>query len=193
MLLSYQGLGAGQAKRPQAIRSGAARKLGLRNGMERFSTAGRIYLVFIGLATALLGLLFCWLMGRSYLRAHAMRSWPEIPCVILASEISERRIDPNSAPEFQFSVQYGYEWRGQAFTGDHYTWRGSSWSSRKDDASELVKTFAIGSRSLCRVDLGNPSFAVLKMDSQAAGYSIWFPGLFVIGGLGIAGRALFRK
>ena len=37
------------------------------------------------------------------------------------------------------------------------------------------------------------AFAVLKMDSQAAGYSIWFPGLFVIGGLGIAGRALVKR
>lgn len=161
--------------------------------MERSSRAGRLYLVFIGLATALLGLLFVWLMGRSYLRAHAMRSWPEVPCVILASELNERRIDPNSAPEFQFSVQYGYEWQGQSFTGDHYTWRGSSWTSRKAQAEELLGTYPVGSRQTCRVDSGNPSFAVLKMDSQAAGYSIWFPGLFVIGGLGIAGRALFRK
>ena len=161
--------------------------------MARSSTAGRLYLVFIGLATASLGLLFCWLMGRSYLRAHAMRSWPEVPCVILASEIKDRRIDPNGATEFQFTVQYGYEWQGLALTGDHYTWRGSAWSSRKENADELLKQFATGSRTTCRVDPGNPSFAVLKMDSQAAGYSIWFPGLFVIGGLGIAGRALWRK
>jgi hypothetical protein len=161
--------------------------------MERSSAAGRLYLVFIGLATASFGLLFIWLMGRSYLRAHAMRTWPEIPCVILASEIKDRRIDPNSAPEFQFSVQYGYEWQGQALTGDHYTWRGSSWSSRKDEVEKLVKTFGTGSQQTCRVDPANPSFAVLKMDSQAAGYSIFFPGLFVIGGLGIAGRALWRK
>ncbi len=161
--------------------------------MERSSTAGRLYLVFIGLATALLGLLFVWLMGRSYLRAHAMRSWPEVPCTILASELKDRRIDPNGATEYQFAVQYGYEWQGQALTGDHYTWRGSSWSSRKAQTEELVETYPTGSRQTCRVDPENPSFAVLKMDSQAAGYSIWFPGLFVIGGLGIAGRALLKR
>jgi hypothetical protein len=31
---------------------------------------------------------------------------------------------------------------------------------------------------------------VLRPDSLAPGYSIWFPSLFVIGGLGIAVRAL---
>jgi cytosine/adenosine deaminase-related metal-dependent hydrolase len=112
--------------------------------MERSSKAGRLYLVFIGLATASLGLLFVWLMGRSYLRAHAMRSWPEVPCVILASELKDRRIDPNGATEYQFAVQYGYEWQGQALTGDHYTWRGSSWSSRKGQTEELVKTYPTG-------------------------------------------------
>ena len=161
--------------------------------MERSSTAGRLYLVFIGLATALLGLLFVWLMGRSYLRAHAMRSWPEVPCKILASELKDRRIDPNGATEYQFAVQYGYEWQGQALIGDRHTWRGSLWSSKKEKSAELMKEFPAGSQSTCRVDPSNPTFAVLKMDSQAAGYSIWFPGLFVIGGLGIAGRAVFRK
>ncbi|MFP6880316.1 MAG: hypothetical protein VCA34_05170, partial [Roseibacillus sp.] len=30
-----------------------------------------------------------------------------------------------------------------------------------------------------------PSFAVLKRDSKAPGYSLWFPIIFVVGGLGI--------
>jgi hypothetical protein len=47
-------------------------------------------------------------------------------------------------------------------------------------------------RTTCRVDPANPDFAVLKPDSLAPGYSIWFPALFVIGGPGIAVRALTR-
>lgn len=38
-----------------------------------------------------------------------------------------------------------------------------------------------------------PNFAVLKPDTKAAGYSIWFPLLFVVGGLGIVVRAIVRR
>jgi hypothetical protein len=40
------------------------------------------------------------------------------------------------------------------------------------------------------VNPADVNFAMLKPDSKAAGYSIWFPMLFVIGGLGIALRAI---
>jgi len=161
--------------------------------MAGASTAGRIYLVMIGLALALAGGFFCWLMWRSFERAHAMRSWPEVPCRVLASGVEERRVDPNSAPEFQFSIQYGYEAQGKAFTGTHWTWRASPWSSRREEPEKLVADYPVGKLTTCRVDPGNPAFAILKVDSQASLYSIWFPGLFLIGGLGIAVGAVVRR
>jgi hypothetical protein len=44
----------------------------------------------------------------------------------------------------------------------------------------------------CFVNPKNPQLAVLKPDSLAPGYSIWFPGLFMIAGLGIGMNALIR-
>lgn len=161
--------------------------------MASGSKGGRLYLALIGLMLALAGGFFCWLMARSYERAHAMRAWPEVPCTILASSVEERRIDPNGAPEFRFSVQYGYEWQDQAWTSTHWTWRESPWSSRRDDATKLVAEHPQGARKVCRVDPTNPGFAILKTDSQAPLYSIWFPALFVVGGLGIAVSAVVRK
>jgi hypothetical protein len=43
------------------------------------------------------------------------------------------------------------------------------------------------------VNPAQPDFAVLKPDTKAAGYSIWFPLLFVVGGLGIVVRAIVRR
>jgi hypothetical protein len=43
------------------------------------------------------------------------------------------------------------------------------------------------------VNPAEPSFAILKTDSLAPGYSIWFPALFVVGGLGITFRAALGK
>ena len=152
--------------------------------------SGRWYLVVLGLAIALIGSLFVWLMARSFLRAREMRTWPEVPCVILSSAIEERVHDPQSPPEYRHTVSFGYEWQGTPRTGDHLTLRGSPWSSKRELAKNRAAQYPAGQTTSCRVDPANPDFAVLKADSLAPGYSIWFPALFVIGGLGISARAL---
>lgn len=155
------------------------------------STAGgRLFLVLLGLTLALLGGFFVWLLGRSFLRARAMRAWPEVSCVILSSEIEERVHDPQSPPEYRLDLGFGYEWQGVPRTGDHLSMRGSPWSSQHDEVEKQMAEYPAGMSSTCRVNPANPDFAVLKPDSLAPGYSIWFPGLFVIGGLGIAIRAI---
>lgn len=155
--------------------------------------AGRWYLIVLGVVIALIGGLFVGLMGRSYLRAREMRGWPEVPCVILSSEIEERRHDDNSPLEFRQNLSFGYEWQGQARTGDHFTLRGNPWSSKRELADARVAKYPVGMATTCRVDPAASNFAVLKTDSLAPGYSIWFPALFVVGGLGIALRAAFGR
>jgi hypothetical protein len=150
-------------------------------------------LVATGLCTALLGALFVWLLARSYLQAKAMREWPEVECVILSNEIRERLHDPHSPREYQVEVLYGYEWQGEAKTGNRLTLRGNPWTSKPNLAEKRAAEFPSGMRTTCRVDPTNPDFAVLKPDSLAPGYSIWFPALFVIGGLGMALRALIHR
>ena len=157
------------------------------------AAAGRWYLAIIGLAIALLGSLFVWLMARSFLRAWEMRSWPEVACVILSSEVEQRRNDENSAPEFRQDLTYGYEWKGTARTGDHLTLRGSPWSSNRQIVEARVAEYPVGSQAVCHVNPLDPEVTVLKNDTLAPGYSIWFPALFVIGGLGITLRAATRS
>lgn len=157
------------------------------------NSAGRNYLIFIGLTIALLGGLFVALMARSFLRAKAMHQWPEVACVILTSEVEERRHDENSATEYRLDLSYGYEWQGVAHTSDRLSLRGSPWSSRRALVEERVASYPIGKRTTCWVNPADANFATLKPDSLAPGYSIWFPALFVIGGLGITFRAIFLK
>ncbi|GAA5117211.1 DUF3592 domain-containing protein [Luteolibacter yonseiensis] len=154
------------------------------------NAAGRWYLAIIGLSLALVGGLFVWLMGRSFLRAREMRSWPEVACVILSSEVEERKHDENSPPEFRHALSFGYEWKGTPHTGDHLTLRGSPWSSNRALIEQRVSELPAGKSALCHVNPAAPDSAVLKTDSLAPGYSIWFPALFVIGGLGITFRAM---
>jgi Protein of unknown function (DUF3592) len=157
------------------------------------AAVGQWYLASIGLTLALLGSFFFWLMARSFLRAWEMRTWPEVMCVILSSEVKERRNDENSAPEFCQDLTYGYEWKGLARTGDHLTLRGSPWSSNQPLIEARVAEYPVGRQTICHVNPANPDTAVLKNDSLAPGYSIWFPALFVVGGLGITFRAVTKR
>jgi len=152
--------------------------------------AGRVFLVAIGLSVALLGVLFVWLMGRSYLRAKEMRSWPQVLCVILTSETEQRKHDPESRAEFRQLVSFGYEWKGEAYTADHLGLRGSPWTSKPNLVEKRAAEFPVGMKTTCFVNPAEPTFAYLKPDSLAPGYSIWFPALFVVGGLGMVISAL---
>ncbi len=151
--------------------------------------AGRLYLCVLGLSVALAGLVFFGLMARSYLRAKEMRTWPRVPCVIIVSEIEERQHDENSEPEYRQNLSYGYEWQGKARTGDHLSLRTNPWTSKAPVIQERAAQYPVGLNTTCLVDPANPDFSVLKPDSLAPGYSIWFPSLFIIGGLGITIRA----
>jgi hypothetical protein len=153
------------------------------------SSGGRWFLAATGLFTALIGVLFVWLMARSFLRAREMHAWPEVECVILGNMIEERVHDPQSPREFRVDVEFGYEWQGAPRTGDHLTLRGNPWTSKRDLAEKRAAEYPLGKKTTCRVNPRDPDFAVLKPDSLAPGYSIWFPALFVIGGLGMAVRA----
>jgi hypothetical protein len=157
------------------------------------SSSGRWFLILVGLATALIGALFVWLMARSFLRAFEMRTWPEVECVILTNTINERLHDPQSPREYQVWVEFGYDWQGKPRIGDQISLRGNPWSSKTDLVAKRAAQYPIGSTTTCRVHPSRPDYAVLKPDSLAPGYSIWFPALFVVGGLVMASRAAFPK
>lgn len=154
--------------------------------------AGHLFRITLGLSLVLIGGCFVWLMARSFLRAEAMRSWPEVPCEILVSEIEQRKHDSQSPMEFRHVVTYGYTWKGKPLTSDRVSLRGSPWTSKRPLAEQRAAEYPAGTSSNCRVDPDRPEFAVLKPDSLAPGYSIWFPGLFLVAGIGITVGA-FRK
>ena len=160
---------------------------------QKPSVAGRWYLAGIGLSLALMGSIFFWSMWRSFQRALETESWPKIECVILSSGIEERRIDPNSPPEYRVDIEYGYDFAGKPRTGNHSTLRGNPWSSKTDVAEAKLAQYPMGTRTTCHVNPADPDFSVLKPDSRAPGYSLWFPALFIVGGLGITIRAITVK
>jgi hypothetical protein len=155
--------------------------------------AGRIFLVVLGLLLAAIGGLFVWMMASSALRAAHTRSWPQVPCVILVSDIEERLHDAQSPVEYRHRIVFGYEWKGTALTSERASLRGNPWSSKRDLVFDRAAEYTAGQNTVCHVNPADPTFAILKPDSMAPLYSIWFPGVFVLGGLVMAARAAIRK
>ncbi|MFC7337021.1 DUF3592 domain-containing protein [Haloferula chungangensis] len=153
--------------------------------MAERNTGARVYLTVIGLMLALAGGVFTWLMGRSYLRASSIDHWPVVPCVILESGMEQRQVDPGRPVEVSFQVLYSYEWDGQEYKSNRYRLRGSSWSSRETEVSMLMDKYPAGSVQDCHVNRADPGLAVLAGESKAPGYSLWFPVIFLVGGLGV--------
>ncbi len=147
--------------------------------------AGSLYLVFIGLCLCAAGAVFTLLMWRSYDRAAGQRDWREVQCTILDSRVDERQIGSDVKVEYAFSITYGYSLDGRAYTSDRFSLRGASWSSSIERSQRMVKKFPVGATKPCYVDPGEPSSSVLKLDSKAPGYSLWFPLIFIVGGVGV--------
>lgn len=149
-----------------------------------------VFLVMLGLVIAVVGGLFVWLMGMSYMRAVEQRDWPQVEGVVLSSEIEEYKHDEFSPMEYRMNILYGYEWQGVRKTGERYGFRGNPKYNKRNKIAGMVEAFPSGKKITVYVNPADKNFTILKPDSKAAGYSIWFPMLFVIGGLGIAVRAI---
>lgn len=152
----------------------------------------RFFLVGLGLLLAAIGGTFCFWMGRAYLRLKAVDAWPETHCVILKSEVVEFFPVPNVAPRYRLDVDYFYEFGGHPRHSDKVRSRVRS-STDRAKVEDWQKAHPVGSEAVCYVNPGDPGFAILEKDSKAVGYTIWFPALFVVGGLGMAIQALRRR
>ena len=111
---------------------------------------------------------------------------------VMIGRIGDGRLDlelvsrfPNGPVERRFSVLYGYQWEGANRDSELWKLRGSGWTSKEENVQALVARYPEGSAQECRVNPGDPEIAVLELESKAPGYSLWFPGIFVVGGIGM--------
>ncbi len=151
---------------------------------EANSNAGRIFLCMIGLMLMLAGGVFEWLMVRSYLHAKATRDWPQVEAVVLRSVIDERQIKGSPA-EFRLNILYGYRFENEDLTSDRMSPRGAKWSRELSSVKELAKEYPEGSYHTAWVNPDRSGVAILQHDSKAAGYTLWFPALIIVGGGGM--------
>lgn len=169
--------------------------------MAQKSIAGSVYLLCIGLFLVLLGAGFCWLLINSYGNASDTRKWDETPCLIIRSEVETKSVDRISK-EYQWKVAYKYQYKGEDLIGELYEPRGQRWRKSIEQVKPFLEEYPKGAQTVCFVNPKKPEDpqrqreAILQHDTKAAGYTMWFPALFSIGGLGMmvgAARSMFKK
>jgi hypothetical protein len=116
----------------------------------------------------LAGLVFVGVLYTAWQRAEETRRWPGAACVVLSSSLEIKRPTPNSNLSYLPKVRFEFNHQGKTWVGQRI---------RRVDIPSQHRDVAQ---------------AILRHDSRAPLYSIWFPCLFVWGGLQILRRSLRR-
>lgn len=145
----------------------------------------------IGAMLLIIGGVFEWLMIRSYMHASASREWPQVEATVLRAEIDRRQV-MGSPAEYRFNILFSYTYGGQVFTSKALSPRGSKWVRDESPVTRLAADYQVGSVYTAWVNPVQTSQAILRHDTKAAGYTLWFPGLIIIGGCGMIWGAFKR-
>jgi len=153
---------------------------------------GRSWLGVMGLFLIAVGSFFAWRMWLSYEQAQVTRIWEQVPCRIISSRIVSEPPTPRSPPAHRVELRYEYEFKGSKHSSTRIRQVAAAPTQHFDKAQSLQQSYPPGSAQTCFVNPASPDEAVLQHASRAALYSIWFPLLFVAGGIGMLRGALRR-
>lgn len=138
----------------------------------------------LGGLIAAMGMFFVVALVNGYGRATETRDWTEVPMKVTRSEIEEEQIG-SSPTEYKAIVEYVFTYEGKTMYGTGIK-RTEGNTRHKSKAERKINRYPVGSEGTCWVNPEKPTQTVLKHNTKAVLYTVWFPGLFVIAGLGIA-------
>lgn len=146
----------------------------------------------MGLLLIAAGAFFAWRMWLSYEQAQVTRGWEQVPCRVVSSRVVSENPTPRSPPAHRVELRYEYEFNGGKHSGTRIRRVAAAPTQHLDKARIIQQAYPPGSVQTCFVNPASPDEAVLEHASRAALYSIWFPLLFVAGGVGMLRGALRR-
>ena len=112
--------------------------------------------------------------------------------MVVVSQVGERRLGRDVPVEYSHELVYEYQFGGRFYRNERLKRRENPFFKDEDKITPEVERFAVGSKVEAFVNPEKPEEAVLEHETKAPGYSIWFPGLVLFGGLGIVARALLK-
>jgi len=147
------------------------------------SRAGRVFLILFGLLFAGVGgLVLFFLFVQPALGILAAQSWVATPCVVESSTVEESAGEDGST--YKVAVTYRYEFGGQTYRGERYSFSDVS-SSGRAGKQRVVDALPPGAVATCYVNPAVPGEAVIE---RGWTNDLWFgliPLLFFVVGLAI--------
>jgi hypothetical protein len=129
---------------------------------------------FAGLGTSLFFIRPAW-------KNIAARNWPEVPCVVLSSDM--RSHSGNKGSTYSVDILYQYEVGGRTYRSNQYHFMGGS-SGGYDAKAAVVAQNPPGTRRLCYVNPADPTDAVLQRSFGKEYMVAIVPAVFMAAGLG---------
>jgi hypothetical protein len=140
--------------------------------------------VAFGLCLAV-GTIATWfLLVKPAARLLDARTWPELPCAVISSEV--RSHDSDDGTTYSVDILYAYEFEGRPYRSNRYDFLGGS-SSGYEGKREIVNRHPPGTRTVCYADPKDPAYAVLEREFRAKYLLGLIPVVFVL--VGAAGLA----
>ena len=159
---------------------------------EKSNLGGRLWKVGMGTILIIVGSVFVSYLWGSYQRATVMDSWVETTCTITSLNVDDSEVNQRGMPKYILEVEYEFEFAGETHVGDRIK-RLPTEASDPRKLKSKIEEYAVDTTTVCYVNPEEPKEAVLKKDTKAALYTIWFPSLFIVGGAGMILSALFRR
>lgn len=151
---------------------------------HRTSLGARFLLTAVGLILAAAGGFATYGLWRAYHLACEPDSWPQTACVIRASTVEMRDV-MNHPTQFVPVVTYSYLFDQVSYESTQIRRIPGQTFKHRKQAEEIVAKYPPGQATVCYVNPAEPKTAVLQRESHGSIYSIWFPLIFVVGGLGM--------
>ncbi|HYT31372.1 MAG TPA: DUF3592 domain-containing protein, partial [Thermoanaerobaculia bacterium] len=129
---------------------------------------------FAGLGTSLFFI-------RPALKNIAARNWPEVPCVVISSDVRSHR--GNKSTTYNVDILYEYQVGDRKYRSNQYHFMGGS-SGGYDAKAAVVAQNPPGTRRVCYVNPADPTDAVLQRSFDREYIVAIVPAVFTLVGLG---------
>ncbi|HTD53333.1 MAG TPA: DUF3592 domain-containing protein, partial [Thermoanaerobaculia bacterium] len=130
---------------------------------------------FAGLGTSLFFI-------RPALKNIAARNWPEVPCVVISSDVRSHS-GSKGGSTYSIDILYQYEVGGRTYKSNQYHFMGGS-SSGYEGKADVVAQNPPGTRRVCYVNPADPTEAVLQRSFGKEYIVAIVPAVFMLVGLG---------
>lgn len=149
-------------------------------------------LVMLGSALMFVGLGFSALLLKGFLAASAYDSWVPREATVLSSWIEEIPQPGSDPSRYRFRLRYRYRMGETWQIGTRFQDIERKTRSR-ERVERLLNRYGPCTSVRCYVNPEVPEESMLIRPTKAPGYTLWFPGLFVVGGSGMCVVAFRRR